>query len=1403
MSLSTSASQLLNVPAMPLKGRHLIEASAGTGKTYNITRLYLRLLLEKKLNVKEILVMTFTKAATEEIKGRVAKTLREATAFWEACLGVDDTNTGSASAGDDSAGDDGAGRDSASNDKDDLNENADLAALLNSTDPVYAHLYRACSPKDSLALLKAAQLELDDASVFTIHGFCQHVIGQLAFNSGFAMALNLSKDTADLYLQAAQDWIRKVSQNEDDFMLLAEQGWHVPESLLNEFSSSVRSTLTPVLLDEETIEKAFIAGLHENESTAPAQFTFHYNNIVDNEALIHDQLLKKPDHKALRTPELAALKSWLESGEYEPLPPEGAAFLDGRRFGRNKSGVKEILAPIKGFADAISTACKDKQDNLDKIPVFTLVNHAISFIKSNVAAQKQQLGVIDFDDLIRMLADEVVKPNNSLVPELRKKFPVALIDEFQDTDAKQYAILDAVYPKAQVNNSKNHEAGADIKASLGTDVRLDSNQGSGAGFEPDTSKSKSENALLMIGDPKQAIYRFRGGDIFTYLKAGQQADYRWVMNTNWRSVAGMVKAYNRLFYGAPVPPAPISQTQSTQDAIALAPSPRDVFGFNIQYNPVEFTSKAAAATHPLNDSNDERDAMNYVSFSLDEKSDANTLRRGLAQWIAQEIYRLFNEVTFVDEKDPTKPARPVKPADIAILVKNRNEASVIKYVLQQQGLACVYLSDRSNLFASPEAKDVLRLLNGVWHNTDTSKVASSLASPLWGYTPQTLVNLLYHEDDALWDEAYDKVTSLRDMWQQKGCMSVLLHLMQENYTPYGSEVERALTNYQHLAETLEKAGATHQRPEQLLDWLHKQIHQPESDEEMTLRLESDSQLIRLVTQHGSKGLEYPIVFVPFATGYRDPAKSGKSYSQIFTYYDEQSQELQLQLGRTNAAIERVRKEGDAEEMRLAYVAVTRAAHRCYMGVLPLDGHEKSALAHALNINDDEGRDWGTVLDAIASEPQAHATHICADPLAQQYSSFDNTETVVPLSTLTFAGTSSEDWRLYSFSAISRMTVMSAAQGVSFAVPSIPVMQTVRDEEITSNDGFAGTFGEVVTQSMAAGNTEIEETATPLHAAKQGNTKSDTKTAAPHADQIRFTLQKGASAGNLLHDLLELNDFSAPDWSESGAELAVRFGLETARTADLYSWLDEVLATPLSMPTPTSHLLSDSQSQLTLSDLSLPQTLREAEFYFPMNESKWSELKYILFEHRKSVAKQLAVGNNSETATGLPTAEVVPSLMVSALEGMMHGFIDLIFTHDGKYYVADYKSTWLGDSVSHYMPQALNANNQHHLYDLQYLIYCLALHRYLKNAIVDYTPEAHFGGVYYLYLRGMHPSNTNGEGVFFTPIDSVTLEALDRLFLGEETSNEKPSAEKPLADKHSNEEASNDPSPDAVQGELDL
>ncbi|BFT30036.1 exodeoxyribonuclease V subunit beta [Alteromonas sp. D210916BOD_24] len=1257
MTVNTMASRdqnlhtpnLLDVANMPLVGRHLIEASAGTGKTFNITRLYLRLLLEKKLTVKDILVMTFTKAATEEIKGRIAKTLREALQLWQ------------------QAKDSGDG-------------------LPSDSDPVYRHLFLHTDLNESIALLQAAQLELDDASVFTIHGFCQHVIGQLAFNSGFAMSLNLSTDTSDLYLQAAEDFIRKVSQNEADFLLLAQSSWHVPERLLSEFYSTIRSPLAPILLDEAAIEAAFNQTLLNNPDTHISCFDTLLQNIEVNEGLLTEQLIKTPAHKKERPQELAALKAWLNecanTQRYQEAPSLALAFLDGRRYARNTAGVKEVLSPIKALSKAIDSAAIERDAAFAQIPVFTLINDAIHFIKDSVAKQKKQRGIIDFDDLICMLANEVVKPGNTLAHELRKKFPVALIDEFQDTDANQYAILDAVYPKASPSVALSEENN-----------------------EVSTLSPSSNTALLMIGDPKQAIYRFRGGDIFTYLKAGRQADHRWVMNTNWRSVEGMVKAYNRLFYGAPV----------------SSNTPTDVFGFNIHYFPVEFTAKAAAAKAPLIDSHSDRSAMNYVSLRLDEKQDATTMRRDMSQWIAQEIYRLLNEARFEGANQVT---RGVRPQDIAILVKNRNEANIIKYVLKQQGLSCVYLSDRSNLFAAPEAQDVLRLLNGIWHANDNNKVASSLASPLWGYSAHDLVELLYHDNDSAWDNAYEKVLSLRDMWLQKGCMSVLLHLMQSSYQPSGNDVERALTNYQHLGEVLEKASITHQRPEQLLDWLSKQIHQPDSDEELTLRLESDSQLIRLITQHGSKGLEYPIVFIPFATSYKDAARNGKSLSHIFTYYDEAKHQLQLQLGQTQQAVSRVRDEAEAEDMRLMYVAVTRAAHRCYMGIMPLDGNEKSALARALGLNQQEQNDWQSILEQITGEEEAHSSHICADEYHQTYAGFQHEQHDGELFALQFTGTASEQWRLYSFSALSRLTAVApdnTPNATRADIESVAVMQTIRDEEVYSENGNVEAATVLVSQPADS---------LPLESID-----------APDASALRFGLAKGASAGNLLHDLLEHNDFCDPQWEDSGKELVARFGLEASSAPALYAWLDEVLQTSL-YPTMT----------LSLNQVSEKHTLREAQFYFPMNDSQWEPLKDLLTAHRRRVAQGLNVQPIE-----------VPHLMTPRLAGMMHGFIDLIFEHDGKYFVADYKSTWLGDALDVYLPAALMLNNQHHLYDLQYLIYSLALHRYLKNAIADYNCEEHFGGVYYLYLRGMHPQNRSGEGVFFTDITHQELSRLDHIF----------------------------------------
>jgi exodeoxyribonuclease V beta subunit len=258
------------------------------------------------------------------------------------------------------------------------------------------------------------------------------------------------------------------------------------------------------------------------------------------------------------------------------------------------------------------------------------------------------------------------------------------------------------------------------------------------------------------------------------------------------------------------------------------------------------------------------------------------------------------------------------------------------------------------------------------------------------------------------------------------------------------------------------------------------------------------------------------------------------------------------------------------------------------------------------------------------------------------------------------------------------------------------------------------------------------------------------------DELRFTLAKGKNTGLLLHDILEQVDFSQPSWPSAMEVPLTKYhtmvGIDeddTNKVERLQQWLEECLAAV--MP-PIVRIDADvganapsiNESGITLSQLSQQQTLREAEFYFPLQQAKQSTLAKILSRHRGGLA------------TALPSHPI--------LQGMMHGFIDLIFEHEGRFFVADYKSNYLGDSLADYSYQSMLEANQSHYYDLQYLIYSLALHRYLGQRMPNYDPTLHFGGVYYLYLRGMSPKADSG--VFATVISIEELSELDHLFAGE-------------------------------------
>ncbi|MBD3584234.1 exodeoxyribonuclease V subunit beta [Salinimonas sp. HHU 13199] len=1180
-------SAALDVVALPLHGRHLIEASAGTGKTFNITRLYLRLLLEKKLSVQQILVMTFTNAATEEIRGRIAQTLDAALSYWQ-------------------------GRRQHSTVDD---------------DPVFEQLYMQFAGEEAEQVLQGALLELDEASVYTIHGFCNRILSELAFSGGAAMQLALQTDTRELYLQATRDWIRFMAGQAEEYGLLVNAGWHIPQQFLATFESAIRSSLTPHVVTEQDIKAQAEAALSDQKNTLQPLFEQVRNTLDEQYDVIADALIDNDKNRALRVSQFEQITEWLENASVTPAPAALGKFIHGNRL-RGKDELKALLAPLKTLAAEVKSVIdaveKQRDAQLDAAPAMGVAAQAFIFIRTHVSRQKAQQGIVDFDDLITMLAQKTDHADTELARALRRKFPAALIDEFQDTDANQYQILSSVYPP-------------------GSETEI----------------------LLMIGDPKQAIYGFRGGDIFTYLKAGKSADYRWVMDTNYRSVPAMVQSYNRLFFGAP-----------------LSGPPAEVFGFDIHYDPVKAASKASANKTPLSDPQCDREALNYIALDIDPAQDTPAkfvMQQQLAQWIAAEIVRLLQQARLGES--------PLKPQDIAILVRSASEAKVIQQALQKAGLASVFLSNRENLFAAAEASDLYRVLDGIWHYSDHGRLCAALSSPMFGFSHQTLIDLLYHENDQLWESVMETVSLLRRIWLQRGCMALILHLMEESFTAGGDEIERQLTNYLHLSEVLEREATTRAQPEQLLIWLHRQISEPDSAQEHVQRLESDAHLIQLITQHGAKGLEYPIVFVPFASDYRNPVKIGNQQVTIFRYFDDTSKALRLQLGATPRVRERVTREADAEAMRLLYVAVTRAAHRCYLGVAPFENHRQSSLAMAAGV---AGYDsWEQAITRISEEPGTATALITATGQFQSELAGLSAHEKPALQVDTFQGDVKEAWRLYSFSALARKERV--------------VNQTRREAELQ----------EVLVQP----------------------------TALPETLQTRFAFQKGAAAGNLLHDILEVTDFSEPDWYGASQTAVLGpvtqlFGLDETQSEALFNWLQEVLDTPLN---------SDG---LTLSCLSKTVTLREAEFYFPMANVSQQQLNQFLADYRQ------------EQDHG---ARFFPAFDTHQLEGMMHGFIDLIFEYEGRYFVADYKSTYLGDTFSDYLPDKLRQNNQHHLYDLQYLIYSVALHRYLQNSLPDYSPQQHFGGVYYLYVRGMHPANKDFEGVYYTSLSVSRLQALDDLF----------------------------------------
>ncbi|MBT3438336.1 MAG: exodeoxyribonuclease V subunit beta [Oceanospirillaceae bacterium] len=1164
----------LDLVNMPLQGRHLIEASAGTGKTFSITRIYLRLLLEQELPVEQILLMTYTRAATEELRGRIEITLRSAQQHWGQY-----------------------------------------------EDEFWQQLYSKVEPQQAQLLLHQALLNLDQAAIFTIHGFCGRALQQYAFASQTGLEVVLETNTSDLAYTALQDWLRVTMLHSQKYTQLEQHGWHTPAGFWDAFSGALLSQ-TPV---SATSPQVWHQAWQQNKLQVR-------DELLALEGQIISASMSDPKTAAVRLEQWQDLINWLATPDFDYADKTHLGCLNGARLGKApelKPQVKVLLQRVNNEAFKTGYLKYAQQAAVAK-----LVQAGVEEIRLAYQLAKQQQQVMEFDDLVRRLSQCVNEVDNAaLVSALQQAYPVALVDEFQDTDGHQYAILDALYPAAS-----------------------------------------HSSALFMIGDPKQAIYGFRGGDIHAYLQAASAVDYRWHMETNWRSSEAMVAAYNGLF----------SDDEETQ--------PESLLGAGIDY--VKVQASAFAAANATDNPRAKGAAMHYVWLPTDGDTKPQTVQykhQAMAQWCVAEIHNILQQGDFV-------------ASDIALLVRNGGEAQVLQSALSKAGLTSVYISDKTSIYASSEATEMLRLLNGILLCEDQRHLARAASTHLWGGNQHLLAQLVTNEDCQV--ATRSQMMSLRQLWLKQGVMALVVHLLKHQTIAPRVYKERYMTNMVQLAELLQKASTQASSALLLVEWLQQQCDENTPDASAELRLESDAKLIQIVTQHGAKGLEYPLVFIPFASQYKDPLKRGTTKTQLYQYHNPQLGCPELMIGPHPDVIKLTSMAAQQEAVRLLYVAVTRAQYRCYILASDFKHGQLSPLGQVLGLQPDT---WQETLAAIAQPSSCCFTPVAASDtntgLTSPLESAEQAQTQVLLAQ-TFSGYIDTSSNLLSYSGLVR-NLSHQHQGGA------------KDQ----GDGI----GQLVQAVMVSNQHQQDQQL---------------------IQELRFGMAKGKNTGLLLHDILEQVDFSQAHWPAAMEVPLARYhtvhaGLDNSQLeAQLSQWLEQCLLATL--PT-IGATIGDTNKQptLCLQQLSGSQTLRESEFYFPLVKTKQGQLADILSAHRGGLN------------TSLPTYPI--------LQGMMHGFIDLVFEHKGRYYLADYKSNHLGYCLDDYNHQAMLAANQDHYYDLQYLIYSLALHRYLGQRIANYDANTHFGGVYYLYLRGMTAGASTG--VFATQVTVRELNALDQLFSG--------------------------------------
>ncbi len=1147
----------LNVFELPLEGSYLIEAGAGTGKTYNITSLYLRVLAQKRLMPNQVLVLTFTNDATNELKQRLRSRIKE----------VLEVHQGSV------------------------------------TDDDFVQTFAASLNSDQANHLQECLYTFDEAAVSTIHGFCQRLLSEYAIEFEVPPNFELLTDEISLLTEVTdafwvdfffdaptntpfEQWYRRYLEEKfsspEDFIATYFEILVNPDYDIDAYNQNFNDFETNYLLAKEALTKlkdALEANIEELKTlfeNAPLSGTYYRNKAAMLSEFI--EVVRSASEPGLifngfETKAETLENRFLKFGNF--MPQEGL----------KKGGTISHLS----LFDCVDKFYALNNQLLDISEAF--VGYASTQIRKRFAEIKRKRNQIGYNDLLVKVRDTLSK-KAQLSTEIKRRFPVAFIDEFQDTDHIQYAIFKQLY---------------------GTDDTV---------------------FWVMIGDPKQAIYRFRGADINTYLFAKKQIaeTHRRTLLHNYRSSMGLITAINSFFNYVEKPFG--LEDLPFENALYPAKKTSDSF-LHLGDKPVTPVSVVQFDQNGLN---------------------VGELKNQVMDSVCTEIVHLLSRQYTINNRN-------LSTADIAILVDKHQHATELQQKLAQRGLKSIIRS-KASVFETRESDELYRLLRAVAEFTNQRYVRAAMLTSLLRFESKDVYHIFDSEKEST--QLLQRFANLHESWQKEGFSKFINRLfvefnLEENLIKT-DQPERAITNLYHLKDLLVKEYREHGKGlNGLMRYFQeKRTHPNSSNDAEIIRLESDGELIQIVTHHASKGLEYPVVFCPFLWDMK------KDRPPFVVQSDGQSTKVVLknETEDFSNAMEIFEREEASEQKRLAYVALTRACFKCFVYVPSAD---RVKYATGQNVIGHLWKENAEPQSAHLSDIECVPLDISTDLMFDEKKSSSS-----PLKLITCSRT--DLWkhpRLVSYSSLVNDAKAAKADDDFKDLDEVSNLQTEDDEQVGSI----------------------------------------------------FALPKGKNTGNVVHAIFEEIEF---DHSEMHLEVIqdkmVAYNIDEKWEGTLIELVHRSVQTNL-------------RDNIYLKHISQANKLVEMEFYVPVRGLSRATMLTML-------------GKNPETDQYL-------------IDGYLKGFIDLIFRVGDRYYILDYKTNHLGNRYSDYSQTALSEEMRSANYDIQYHLYTLALVRFLKNRIPHFNYEQHFGGVFYLFVRGIEPGKAS-SGVFFDKPEYPLIERLNTL-----------------------------------------